>query len=118
MITDPGRQHQTRDVDRREKIGRRFKSARTKNGYTLEQVAQRCGVSRNAVQRWESGASFPTPENLATVAGVYGVSVDWILAKRSAALADDEAYLLDAYRALPVEKQKLLREIAAAYFTG
>ena len=46
------------------------------------------------------------------------MSVDWILAKRSAALADDEAYLLDAYRALPVEKQKLLREIAAAYFTG
>ncbi len=104
--------------ERRKSIGRRFRAARVKNGYTLDQVAQRCGISRNAVSRWESGASFPIPEHLAAVAELYRVSLDWLVREQNEALMTDEAILLGAYRALPAEKQRLLRELASEYFVG
>ena len=102
--------------ERRKSIGRRFRAARVKNGYTLDHVARRCGISRNAVSRWESGASFPIPEHLATVAELYRVSLDWLVREQDEAVMSDEAALLAAYRALPPEKQRILREIASEYF--
>ncbi len=107
-----------RDDARRKGIGQRFRAARVKNGYTVEEVARRCGISRNAVARWESGASFPTPEHLATVAELYRVSLDWLVREGHKPLASDEDALLAAYRALPGEKQRLIRELASEYFVG
>ena len=41
---------------------------------TQEFVAEAIGVSRQAVSKWESGASDPSTSNLLALAKLYGVS--------------------------------------------
>ena len=49
---------------------------RQKNGYTQEQIAEKLGVSRQAVAKWESGASVPNIDNMIALADLYDMSVD------------------------------------------
>lgn len=44
--------------------------------YTLEQVAEEIGVTRQAVSKWESGESVPDLANCTALAELYGVSLD------------------------------------------
>ena len=46
---------------------------------TQEFVADSLGISRQAVSKWESGASEPTMSNLIALAKLYGTSVEEIL---------------------------------------
>ena len=48
---------------------------------TQEFVAERLGVSRQAVSKWESGASEPSTSNLIAIAKLYGVTVEEMLDK-------------------------------------
>ncbi len=43
---------------------------------TLEQVAERIGVTRQAVAKWESGESTPDVSNCAALAELYDVTLD------------------------------------------
>ena len=43
---------------------------------TLEQVAERVGVTRQAVAKWESGESVPDVANCTALAQLYGVTLD------------------------------------------
>ena len=52
---------------------------RTKNGLSQEAFAELFGVSRQAVQKWEAGASKPDIDNVIAIAKYFGVSVDAIL---------------------------------------
>lgn len=61
-------------------FGERMRWAREQRHYKLEQVAEYCGLDGHAsVRNWEIGANFPALENLVPVAGLYGVSVDWLI---------------------------------------
>ena len=53
-----------------------LKLFRQKNGYTQEQIAEKLNVSRQAVAKWESGASLPNIENMIALADLYDMSVD------------------------------------------
>ena len=46
---------------------------------TQEFVAESLGVSRQAVSKWEMGASDPSTSNLLTLAKLYGVSAEELL---------------------------------------
>ena len=48
-------------------LGARLKQLRTDTGFSQEMVAERVGVSRQAVTKWESGRATPTAENLAAL---------------------------------------------------
>ncbi|WP_325200969.1 helix-turn-helix domain-containing protein [Oscillibacter sp.] len=50
-----------------------IKQAREELGMTQEDLAERLEVSRQAVSKWELGASVPSPENLALLEEVLGV---------------------------------------------
>lgn len=50
-----------------------IKQAREARGMTQEDLAEKCGVSRQAVSKWELGVSAPTPENLNILEEVLGV---------------------------------------------
>lgn len=50
-----------------------LKSHRERCKMTQEFVAEKIGVSRQAVSKWESGASEPSTTNLMKVARLYGV---------------------------------------------
>lgn len=51
-------------------------SLRKQNNMTQEEAAERIGVSRQAIAKWEKGESLPDLENCAALAKLYGVSID------------------------------------------
>ena len=52
---------------------------RRASGMSQEELAEKLGVSRQAVSKWESGASDPSTANLIAIAKLYGVSAEEIL---------------------------------------
>ncbi|MDD5918388.1 MAG: helix-turn-helix transcriptional regulator [bacterium] len=63
----------------RKSLGEVLKSHRMECNMTQEFVAEVIGVSRQAVSKWESGASDPSTSNLLALAKLYGVSADDLL---------------------------------------
>ena len=60
-------------------LGESIKEHRTSRKMTQEFVAESLGVSRQAVSKWESGASDPSTSNLIALAKLFGVSVEELL---------------------------------------
>ena len=60
-------------------LGERLKALRNQIGFSQEMVAERVGVSRQAVTKWESGQTIPTGENLAALAELYAISLDELM---------------------------------------
>lgn len=65
------------------KIDERLYQLRKKNGLTQADVAERLGISRQAVSRWEIGAAVPTVEKLKDLSELYGVSLDYLMPRDS-----------------------------------
>jgi transcriptional regulator with XRE-family HTH domain len=57
-------------------VGARIREGREKAGMSQETLAERLGVSRQAVSKWEMGTSTPTPENLKALSEVLGISFE------------------------------------------
>lgn len=53
-----------------------LKIFRKKSGYTQEQIAEKIGVTRQTVAKWENGDAMPDIENIIALADVYEVTVD------------------------------------------
>lgn len=60
-------------------LGEAIKEHRTRCKMTQEFVAESIGVSRQAVSKWESGASDPSTSNLFALAKLFGVSAEELL---------------------------------------
>ena len=60
-------------------LGEALKAWRTAAGFTQEYVAEAVGVSRQAVSKWENGASEPSTANLMALSKLYGLPVDELL---------------------------------------
>ena len=56
-----------------------LKFYRKQAGYTQEQIAEKIGVSRQAVAKWESGESMPDIESCIRLADFYGTTVDLLV---------------------------------------
>ena len=84
-------------------ISARIRELRNEQGISQEQLAIKVGVSRQAVTKWETGAGAPDIENLATLARVFGVTVDEIL-NGGAATTATSAY--ESVTSLDLEQEK------------
>lgn len=62
-----------------------LKIFRKKSGYTQEQIAEKIGVSRQAIAKWENGDAMPDVENIIALADVYEVTVDSLVRNVAAA---------------------------------
>ena len=60
-------------------IDGKIAKARREKRLTQEELADRLGVSRQAVSKWESGAAQPETDKLARLSGLLGVSCDYLL---------------------------------------
>ena len=60
-------------------LGEVLKRRRTECKMTQEFVAEALGVSRQAVSKWESGASDPSPANLIALAKLFGTTPEELL---------------------------------------
>ena len=56
-----------------------LRALRKQKGYSQEQLAERLNVSRQAVSKWENGASDPSTSNLLALAKLYGISAEDLL---------------------------------------
>ena len=54
-------------------------SLRRKQGWSQEQFAERVGVSRQTVSKWETGASVPELEKLIIISRCFGITIDQLL---------------------------------------
>ena len=63
----------------RRSLGETIKAQRLNCQMTQEFVAERLGVSRQAVSKWESGASDPSTANLLALCKLFGVSTEELL---------------------------------------
>ncbi len=96
-------------------IGFRIRAARQERGLTQGELAAQIGVSRSAVAQWETGRAGQVTGNLARIANVLGVGVEFLMhgaAERAAneAATADELAMLRLYRACsPEDRQILLR---------
>lgn len=52
---------------------------RKKNGWSQEDLADRLGVSRQAVSKWESAQSVPDLQRILEMSKLFGVSTDYLL---------------------------------------
>ena len=54
---------------------------RKKSGLSQEMLAEKVGVSRQAVSKWETEESEPEISKLKVLAEIFGVTVDWLLSE-------------------------------------
>ena len=90
----------------------RLTALRKKKGLSQLELAEALGVSRQAVSRWEVGASAPGTENLLALSRLYGVPLDELVGGPARA-AEPEAGP-NAREVALVRARRLNRALAAA----
>lgn len=60
-------------------IGQRLAEMRKQAGLSQEALAEKLGISRQAVSKWERAESAPDTDNLIALSKLYGVSLDELL---------------------------------------
>ena len=93
-----------------------LKMYRTHAGLTQEEVAEKIGVSRQAVAKWERGESSPDIESCIALSEMYGTTVDMLVRnmKLEAKSSDDGKYVFGVSKmndkgqiTLPAECRKI-----------
>lgn len=59
--------------------GKRLFEYRKANGYSQEDLAEKIGVSRQAISKWERAESSPDTDNLIALAKLYNITIDELL---------------------------------------
>ncbi len=83
-------------------IGTRIAALRKAHGYTQEELAEKLGVSGQAVSKWENDISYPDILMLPKIASLFGVTTDELLISKA---EKTEAILV------PAEKRKNFDEM-------
>lgn len=60
-------------------LGERIAYYRKRAGYSQEGLAERLGVSRQAISKWETGEATPDAERIIALAAALGISTDTLL---------------------------------------
>ena len=60
-------------------LGEKIRTLRKKAGLSQEALAEKLGVSRQAVSKWETGTADPSTSNLLALAKLFGVSAEELL---------------------------------------
>ena len=63
------------------KLNEKINHCRRKAGLSQEALAERLGVSRQAISKWETGEAAPETTKLPLLASVFGVTADWLLSE-------------------------------------
>lgn len=60
-------------------LAEKITEERKKNGWSQEELADKLGVSRQAVSKWESAGSIPELQKIIQLAALFNVSTDYLL---------------------------------------
>ena len=75
-------------------FAQKLKQMRTRAGMSQEKLAERVGVSRQAITKWETDKGAPDMDNLMALSDLFGVSVDELLGRE--ARRPSEGYLYES----------------------
>ena len=81
-------------------FGEKLQMLRKARGWSQEELAQQINVSRQALSKWESGASIADTENVIALSRLFGVSTDYLL------LCESEAASAPAAVTTPTKESK------------
>ena len=87
-------------------------SLRKKAGMSQEDLAEQIDVSRQAISRWELGATLPDAPNLLKLSDLFGVSIDYLL--RDDYNEDADLPPSKEVRRAPMEKEQKQRKFYLA----
>lgn len=99
------------------KLCENLQRLRRQAGMSQEALAEKLGVSRQAVSKWESGAAVPELEKLADLADIFSIRLDELLGLSASDAAADQARNAGQSAAAGYDQaafQDQLRSIAAA----
>ena len=75
-------------------LGDKIFQLRKQQGWSQEELAERCQVSRQSVSKWEVNQSVPDLDKLVTLSRIFGVTTDYLLCgtpeKDRNAVTDDD----------------------------
>lgn len=74
------------------KISKFLKNEREESNFTQQDVAERLGVSKAVISKWECGKAYPSLEYLPKLSELYGVSINEILAGSRLSISDKESF--------------------------
>lgn len=75
----------------------RLYELRKQSGLSQEGLASLLGVTRQAVQKWESGSSRPDMDNLAALARYFNVSLDYLVTGEERSAPPPAATIINNY---------------------
>ena len=71
-------------------LSERIYRFRRKSGLSQEQLAERIGVSRQAISKWESGTSTPEFEKLLALSECFHITLDELVREEAGSPGEDE----------------------------
>ena len=60
-------------------LGEKIQALRKSHSWSQEQLAERIGVTRQALSKWENGTAIPDTNNVVQLAKLFGVTTDYLL---------------------------------------
>lgn len=85
-------------------LSEKIKALRKQARLSQEQLAERLGVSRQAVTKWETGAGIPEIDNLRALAALFGITLDALL--ESQGVAAGREFLFDSVTEYDIDCEK------------
>ncbi len=83
----------------------KLKSIRKQAGMSQEQLAEKLGVSRQAVTKWETDAGIPDIENIMAISALFDISIDELLSNERGAKKPTE-YLFESVTEYDIDEPK------------
>lgn len=83
----------------------KLKSIRKKAGLSQEQLAEKLGVSRQAVTKWETETGIPDIENMMAISALFDISIDELLSNERGMKKSDE-YLFESVTEYDIDEPK------------
>ena len=83
----------------------KLKSIRKQVGMSQELLAEKFGVSRQAVTKWETGAGIPDIDNMVSISNLFNISIDELICNKGTTLKTSE-YLFESITEYDIDKIK------------
>ena len=83
----------------------KLKSIRKQSEMSQEQLAEKLGVSRQAVTKWETDAGIPDIENIKAISSLFDISIDELLSNNKGTKTTD-SYLFESVTEYDIDEPK------------
>lgn len=83
----------------------KLKTIRKQAGMSQEKLAEKLGVSRQAVTKWETDAGIPDIENIMAISSLFDISIDELLSNERSAKGQTD-YLFESVTEYDIDESK------------